>query len=125
MMRGHIALHIILGDTQGDVCGFCGRVGSSCDPTLKQSSHRAGKVYYTPWAQCPYRHVYKRVPDNVTKTHQCTNKLLFCPANNCKSTIWKYNGVHHYEVKHPDLAIPFEFIVSNEEKKAVKRVYAL
>ena len=125
MMQGHIALHIILGDTQGDVCGFCGQVGSSCDPTLKQSSHRAGKVFYTPWAECSYRHLYKRVPNNVTKMHQCTNKLMFCPANNCKSTIWKYNGVHHYEDKHPDLAIPFEFIVSNEEKKAVKRVYAL
>ena len=67
MMRGHIALHIILGDTQGDVCGFCGRVGSSCDPTLKQSSHRAGKLFYTPWAECSYRHVYNGVPTMLQK----------------------------------------------------------
>ena len=43
-MRGHIALHIILGEVK-DVCGFCGCEGSSCNTTLKKSSHRADNFF--------------------------------------------------------------------------------
>ena len=81
-MRGHIALHIIMEEAQ-DVCGFCGREGSSCNTTLKRSSHRGDKVFYEVKSECSYFHAYKRVPDYITKTHHCTNKAMYCPEINC------------------------------------------
>ena len=118
-MRGHIALHIII-DSRHDLCGFCGREGNVCNTTLKQSSHRTGKAFYQVKSDCAYFHAYKRVPDEVTKTHKCTNKVLLCPVNNCTSVIWKYNAVHHFNVKHPNIELPSECMVSDIEKKTSK-----
>ena len=123
-MRGHIARHIIMKDAE-DVCGFCGREGSSCNTTLKRSSHSSDKVYYEVKSECPYFHAYKRVPDDVTKTHNCTNKVIHCPERNCTCIIWKYNSIHHYEIKHPGINIPSVFIVSEKEKNKVKKKYSL
>ena len=124
MMRGHIAFHIIQEECD-NVCGFCGRGGGVCESSLKQSSHKKGIAYYEVVSSCEYKHAYKRVPDDVTKTHKCTNKVMKCPANNCDHFAWKYNGVHHYENKHPALAIPAEFVISDKEKKTVLTTFKL
>ena len=88
-MRGHIALHIIMEEAK-DVCGLlCGCEGSSCNTTLKRSSHCGHKVFYEVKSECSYFHAYKRVPDDVTKTHHCTNKVMHCPEINCTCVFWK------------------------------------
>ena len=126
-MRGHVAYHILTSDSSDlqDVCGFCGRQGSVCETSLDQSSHSRSEVYYKVDSSCDYQYDYKRVPNDTTKTHKCTNKVVRCLANNCQRSIWRYNAVHHYENNHPNVDIPPDFLVSEKERGIVLKTFKL
>ena len=124
-MRGHVAYHIITSNLS-DVCGFCGREGTICQTTLEGSSHSRSRQYFANVVStCNYEHDYKRCPNDTTKTHKCTNKIVHCKASNCNRSIWRYNAVHHYENNHPNLDIPVEFLISEKEKQVVLKNYKL
>ena len=107
-----------------DICGFCGRSGSSCTSTLKKSSHKSDKSFVKVTSDCEFFFAYKRVPDETTKTHKC-NKVISCPAVHCNTFVWKYNMLNHIEKKHPDLDVPDNLLVSDYEKKAVMKHFGL
>ena len=94
---------------------------SLCSTTMKKSSHKHHNTYYVVESDCAYFHAYKRVPDDISRTHTCTNKVLFCPTSNCNSVVWKYNITNHFKFKHPQLEVPQHLLVSDEEKRAVKK----
>lgn len=123
MVRGHVAFRIISSNLK-DVCGFCGREGNICETYRTASSHCGSKKYNAKIvSSCDYKYDYKRVPDDTTKTHKCTNKIVFCKAMNCNRSIWRYNDAHHYQSNHPALDIPPDFTVSENEKKIVLKAY--
>ena len=127
-MRGHVAYHILTSDSSDlqDVCGFCGRQGSVCETSLDQSSHSRSEVYYTKVdSSCDYQYDYKQVPNDTTKTHKCTNKVVRCLANDGQSSIKRYNAVHHYENNHPNVDIPPDFLVSEKERGIVLKTFKL
>ena len=111
-MHGHICWHILNEDINGDIFGFCGR-NCSCTSSLKKSSSKGDKTYVKVTSNCEYFHAYKQVPDDITRSHKCTNK----PSKNCNSFVWKYNAAYHFQMKHPDLDIPTNFCISENEKK--------
>jgi hypothetical protein len=52
-MRQHVATHILAGDCDSSVCGFCGQEGS-CNSYMDKGS-KSGVV---PVSDCPYFHKF-------------------------------------------------------------------
>ena len=118
-MRLHIAFHIICGEIhipRERICGFCG--GDGCIISLKQTSHKENKKFYSPYSECRCFYPYKGIPIKATKKNSCTNKIIVCPL--CNIYTWSYNLEAHYNIGHINDAAPAPY--SDDEKNFIKKM---
>ena len=106
-----VAKHILLGDTYRQVCGFCGVLHSG---NIRKIITRNNNC--KPFVECPYYYElsYKSVL-KMTKSNPSSNRPEDCKI--CKSNVWSYDMILHYQDKHPGVACPMIF--SEEEKEKV------
>ena len=115
-MRGHVGYHILNGEINSNVCGFCSR--QTCSNKLKQSSKTKSAKYYQIESSCPYFYSYGRKP-KYSNRQKCSNYLARCEVTNCNADIWKYAMANHYHECHRELVVPESFLVSSKEKATI------
>ena len=115
-MRGHVGYHILNGEIDSNVCGFCSM--QTCSNKLKQSSKTKSAKYYQIESSCPYFYSYGRKP-KYSNRQKCSNYLARCEVTNCNADIWKYAMANHYHECHRELVVPESFLVSSKEKATI------
>jgi len=119
-MREHVAAHILHGDIDTSVCGFCGQVGT-CNSYMEKGSKRG---YVTPVSDCPY--FYRFYSRAISKSDRinCTNTPVLCSACHMPTYVWKYHMAEHWRTSHPDLLrrmeLPLDYHVPDDEIEYVK-----
>ena len=110
-MRSHVAVHILKGDTNGQVCGFCGILHSGNVQKIT-TRNKASKAI----VDCPYfkSFNYQSVL-KLTKSNPSSNRPECCSV--CNSCLWSYNMLLHFQEKHHD--VPCPFLISELEREAV------
>ena len=105
------SVHILKGDTQGQVCGCCGILHSGSVQKIT-TRNKASKAI----VDCPYfkSFNYQSVL-KLTKSNPSSNRPEFCSV--CNSCLWSYNMLLHFQEKHHD--VPCPFLISELEREAV------
>jgi hypothetical protein len=110
-MRSHVAVHILKGETNGQVCGSCGILHSGNVQKILTKA-KAFKAI----VDCPYFKSFNYGSvENVSNSNQSSNRPENCSI--CKSCLWSYNMLLHYQEKHVD--VPCPFLIPENEREAV------
>lgn len=109
-MRSHVAVHILKGDTTGQVCGACGimHTGNVRKIVTKNKAFKAIVEDCTYFKSFNYGSVVK-----VTKSNPSSNRPEHCVI--CKSCMWSYNMILHYQEIHHDVPCPDIFMKGERE----------
>ena len=110
-MRSHVAVHIIKGETTGQVCGSSGILHSGNVEKIL-TKNKAFKAI----VDCPYFMSFNYGSlENVSKSNPSSNRPEYCSI--CKSCLWSYNMLLHYQEKHG--GVPCPLLISEKEREAV------
>jgi hypothetical protein len=111
-MRSHVAKHILLGHTSGQVCGFCGILHQG-----NVSKEKTRNNNYKPAVFCPgYYHEFSyNAVIKLTKSNPSSNRPEKCRV--CSTYLWSYNMLSHFQENHH--GVPCDFLITEDEKEAV------
>jgi hypothetical protein len=111
-MRSHVAAHILKGETTGQVCGACGIVHTG----NVQKILTRNKAFKALVENCTYFKPFNYGSlENISKSNPSSNRPENCSI--CKSCVWSYNMLSHYQEKHID--VPCPLLISEKERDAV------
>jgi hypothetical protein len=111
-MRSHVAKHILLGHTTGQVCGFCGVLHPG-----NVSKEKTRNNNYKPAVFCPgyyYEFSYNAVI-KITKSNPSSNGPEKCRV--CSTYLWSHNMLSHFQDNNH--GVPCDFLIIEDEKEAV------
>lgn len=116
-MRQHIGEHIISGKVPTSACGFCGKNDPPCESWVERSSGKGKTKSFGVGSKCAHflKFNYKSAAKS-TKNSPCTNRPVYCKEEHCYCLLWAYDFEAHYEKIHPDVAVPEDMKITEEER---------
>lgn len=120
IMRQYVAKHILSNRIPEAVntCGFCGLVG--CKIGLVKTSGSGAHKVFGPSSDCNYFEPFKLKPaTKISQRTPATNRPVMCGVTDCSQCYWSYCMALHYQISHPTIKVPEEFIPSEKERASV------
>ena len=89
-------------------CGFCGRDSYSC-ALVYTGNKKKGQKYFKAFSNLPYFVDLLKEPVKSSVRNPCTNYIFECIL--CKSHIWKYNMICHYQDMQSNTEISKQHVI--------------